>query len=180
MASDLPAGPPRLAVDTNPFLLLVTYRYLASKNASAPERMRVMSDVRGQPLPLESFDDLWYVFCHAKRRIITQHVTAEALKFSRPGWLRDHKDNVWESAIALLKEFRVEEHSCPILDLHASTDYRPALIELGATDAGLLHTAEQQKAALITDDRRLLHHAYARSVRAFPLNEVHNLIARSR
>ena len=80
MASDRPAAP--LALDTNPFLLLVTYRYLESKNATAPERMRALTDVRGQPdyLPPESFDELWYIFEHANRRITTQHVVAEALK----------------------------------------------------------------------------------------------------
>jgi hypothetical protein len=180
MASDRPAAP--LALDTNPFLLLVTYRYLESKNATAPERMRALTDVRGQPdyLPPESFDELWYIFEHANRRITTQHVVAEALKFRHSGWLRDHKDGVWEAAISLLREFDIEEHSCPILDLHANKEYRPVLVELGYTDAGLLHTVERHKATLITEDTKLLSFAYARFVPAFPLSQLRALIAQSR
>jgi predicted nucleic acid-binding protein len=176
MANSHPSGLSRLAFDTNPFLLLVTHKCLESKNAR--ERVRILTDIRGQSdnLPPERFADLWYVFEHAARRIITQHVVVEALKFSRTGWLRDHKDDVRESAIALVTEFGVEDLSCPILTLHASKDHRPALIALGVTDAGLLYTAEQQKAALITDDGPLLHYAYARNVPAFPINQVHNLI----
>ncbi|MGA2770826.1 MAG: hypothetical protein ABSG26_08425 [Bryobacteraceae bacterium] len=182
MASGHPAGTSPLALDTNPFLLLVTYRYLESKNATAQVRMRALTEVRGQPddLPPESFDDLWYLFDHAKRRIITQHVIAEALKFSRTGWLRDHKDAVWEAAISLLNGFGVEEHSSPILDLYTDEDYRPVLIELGSTDAGVLHTAEQHKATLITEDKSLLNFAHIRSVPAFPLNQLRTLITQSR
>lgn len=182
MASGHPSGLSPLAVDTNLFLLLVTDRCLASRNATAPERMRVLSDVRGRDDygPPESFDDLWYVFERAKRRIITQHVVVEALKFSRRGWLRDHKDAVRDAAISLLNEFSVEEHSCPILDLHANKDYRPVLIKLGYTDAALLHTAERLKATLITEDRLLLSFAHDRNVPAFPLNQLHTLIPRVR
>ena len=176
MASDRPAGTSPLALDTNPFLLLVTYRYFASKNATAMKRLRTLSDVRGQPgdLPPESFDELWYVFEHAKRRIITQHVVVEALKSSRAGWLQDHKDAVRDTAICLLDEFKVEEHSCPILDLHGNKDYQTVLIELGYTDAALLHTAERHKATLITEDKKLISFAYARNV------QVLSLVAQSR
>jgi predicted nucleic acid-binding protein len=180
MAGGHPAAP--LALDTNPFLLLVTYRYLKSKNATALERMLALSDVRDQSdyVEPELFDDLWYIFENTKRRIITQHVIAEALKFSRPGWLQGHKDAVRDAAISLLDDFRVEEHSCPILDLHANGDYRKVLIALGYTDAGLLHTAERHKATLITEDTKLLSFAYARFVPAFPLSQLRALIAQSR
>ena len=174
-------GPPSrsLAIDTSLFLLVVTYKCLASGNAR--DRVRILTDIRGRSdnLPPERFDDLWHVFERAARRIITQQVVAEVLRFSRPGWIRDHKDDVLENAIALTKEFGVKEYSCPILEIHAREGYGPALIELGATDAGLLYTAEQQKATLITDDAKLLHYAYTRSVPAFPLDRVHNSITHS-
>ena len=86
-----------LAIDTSLFLLVVTYRCLASGNAR--DRVRILTDIRGRSdnLPPERFDD----------------------------------------------------------------------------------AAEQQKATLITDDAKLLHYAYIRSVPAFPLHRVHNSITHS-
>ena len=177
MAGGHPAAP--LALDTNPFLLLVTYRYLKSKNATALERMLALSDVRDQ----SDYVEPWSAFTlHYRYRQTPYHIRITRLPGAPPGGTRLSLDGqaLAGNAISLLDDFRVEEHSCPILDLHANGDYRKVLIALGYTDAGLLHTAERHKATLITEDTKLLSFAYARLVPAFPLSQLRALIAQSR
>jgi predicted nucleic acid-binding protein len=105
--------------------------------------------------------------------LVTQHVVGEALKFKRPGWLTDRKEISWRCAVSLLSKYGVEEHPCCIRDLYANGVYRKALIELGATDAGLLHAAQQDNATLVSDDESLLRWAHIRGVPAFPLSRIH-------
>ncbi|MBZ5723695.1 MAG: hypothetical protein LAP87_01755 [Acidobacteriia bacterium] len=135
--------------------------------------MRALNKVRAQSpeLPPGVFDERWFGFRGAGRRITTQHVIAEALKIERQGWLLDHKDEVWESMFSLLGEFPVEEHPCSFDELRADS-YRRVMIELGPTDAGLLLIATRCKATLVTEDRHLLHWAHDLAVPALPINQI--------
>jgi hypothetical protein len=66
----------------------------------------------------------------------------------------------------------IEEHSCLIKDVLELEGYRDILDELGPSDAGLIFTAERQKATIITDDGQLVHWAAVRAVPAVFLNQI--------
>lgn len=175
MTAGLLPSPLRLAIDTNVFVLLLAYQCLTSEDSPAPARARVLDDVRGRGdglLP-DRYDELWQIFQRASRRIITQHVIAEAYGLRhRFGPLLHGEELYWRMAVALLTDYNVGEESCPIRDLYNTEPYRSILLAIGPTDAGLLHVAEQQKAKIITDDHGLLHFAHDRRVHAVPLNQL--------
>jgi rRNA-processing protein FCF1 len=130
------------------------------------ERIRVLTKIRGRDggMSPERFDDLWELFRSEARKIVTQHVIAEAYGLRRRlDSLQYRKDLVWRGAIALLKT-GIEEQSCALRDLLAQDGYRKILTEIGPTDAGLIFTAERQKATIITDDDELASWAGFRSV----------------
>ena len=168
MASGLPAV---LVIDTNILLVLLGYQCL--ENASALERERILREVldSGGPVSGRQFDDLWQLFLSAGRRIVTQHVVAETYSLGKRQ-LKFKKEVIWESAIALLVKFGLEERACCIRDLQARPGFRQILEAVGPTDAGLLHTAEIEKATLITEDGRLRHFAYDRGVPVLSLIQI--------
>jgi predicted nucleic acid-binding protein len=175
MTAGLLPNPLRLAIDTNVFVLLLAYQYLTFENSPALARARILDDIRGRGDDLlpDRYDELWQIFRRASRRIITQHVVAEAYGLRHR--LEEHlhrKELVWRSAITLLREYNVGEESCSIRDLHDREGYRRILLEIGPTDAGLLHVAEQQKAKILTDDRDFLRCAHDRNVHAVSLNQL--------
>jgi len=170
-----PLRPPMsLAIDTNIMLVLLGYQCLLSKNAPSRERARVLAEIRGRAdgLSPERFDDLWQLFHHASRRIATEHLIAET--YGRRKLLRFQKELVWKCAMELLTDPGIEELSCPVRELYEREGYRKMLIELGPCDAGLVYTAEKQKATILTDDDPLIRWANVRSVRAIPLNQLGN------
>jgi hypothetical protein len=171
-----PLRPPvHLAIDTNLLLLLLGYQCLLLENTKALERARVLTDIRGRSdhISPERFDDLWRLFRGAARRIVTQHVIAETYGSRRRlGSFRHRKDLVWRGAIELLTDPGIEEQSCQVRDVHEKEEYRDILSELGPADAGLLYTAERQKATIITDDGPLVHWAGVRSVPAIGLKQI--------
>jgi len=111
---------------------------------SDPERERQLQKVLARPEPasLEQFDALWQIFERAPRRIVTQHVVAEAFT----NRMRRHSN--WSRAIGLLPN-RVEERGCSIADPYAGGAFRRIIGEIGPTDAGLIYTAEIEKATII-------------------------------
>ena len=165
------AAPPPIAADTNLFSVLLRYYCLESETASDPERERQLQKISGrpEPTPLEDFDALWQIFVRAPRRIVTQHVVAEA--FSN----RMRKRFNWTSAIRLLPVFSVEERGCCISDVLAHREFQAILEDLGPTDAGLIYTAEIEKATIISEDGRLRHWADVREVPALALNQLQYL-----
>jgi hypothetical protein len=164
------AAPP-IAIDTNLFSVLLLYYCLESEAASDPERERQLQMISGrsEPASLEDFDALWQIFERAPRRIVTQHVVAEA--FSN----RMRKRFDWTSAIRLLPVFSMEERGCCVSDILAYREFQPILKELGPTDAGLIYTAEIEKATIISEDGRLRHSADVREVPALALNQLQYL-----
>jgi|GEM_PF-2582128 len=171
-------GPQILVIDTNVLLLLIGYQCLVMTSAGGPERLRVLSQIRGRDdkLPVESFDHLWKLFGSADRRIVTQHVIAESygLKrcFKHAG---NRKDTIWRAALQLLHDPGIEELSCCISEVQERAGYRAILEELGPTDAGLMYTAETEKATMLTEDGPLIGMARKRSVRAISLREIGTL-----
>lgn len=164
-----PLQPPLcLAVDTNLLLLILAYQCLLLDKATPLERARVLIEIRARDdlVSSEGFDDLWRLFRAARRRIVTQHVIAETYGLRRRlASFRHRRELVWQAAIALLGDPGFEEQSCTVQDLYERKEYRPILIELGPTDAGLIHTAERQKATIVTDDEKLANWARRRYVR---------------
>jgi rRNA-processing protein FCF1 len=176
MIRDPLRSPVNIAIDTNLLLILIGYRCLLLDNARAPERTRVLTAIRGRDdgMSPERFDDLWNLFHNAASRIVTQHVVAETYGLrNRLAKFSHRKDLVWRSALDLLTHPGIEEHtSCPVRDMHDMHEYRDILYEIGPTDAGLIHTAEREKATIITDDGQLTHWAAARSVPGVLLNQI--------
>jgi hypothetical protein len=164
-------APPAIAIDTNLFSVLLRYYCLESEDVSAPERERQLREVSGRPgsVPLEQFDALWQIFERAPRRIVTQHVVAEA--FSN----KMRKRFNWSSAIRLLPNYGVEERGCSISDVYARRGLQRMLEELGPTDAGLIFTAEIEKATIISEDGRLRHWADVREVPALAFDQLGHL-----
>jgi hypothetical protein len=115
---------------------------------------------------LEQFDALWQVFERAPRRIVTQHVVAES--FSN----RMRKQFNWVSAITLLPGHSVEELACCIRDLHTCDAFRRIMEDVGPSDAGLIYTAEIEKATILSEDGRLRHWADVREVTTLTLTDL--------
>jgi predicted DNA-binding protein (UPF0278 family) len=101
-------------------------------------------------------------------RNVTQHIVAEAYGLRK--LLRFQKDLIWQSALGLFKNPGIEEWSCTVEDLRDG--YRDILIQVGPADAGLILTAERQKATIVTDDGGLAHCAGVRSVPAVLLHQL--------
>jgi hypothetical protein len=168
MAGGRLAAPRAIAIDTNLFSVLLRYYCLASEDVGDLERERQLQEVSGRqdPLSLEQFDALWQIFERAPRRIVTQHVVAEA--FSN----KMRKQYNWSSALRLLPTYCLEERGCCISDVYSRPMFRRILEDIGPTDAGLIYTAEIEKAMIISEDGRLRHWAEVRSVKALALNEL--------
>jgi rRNA-processing protein FCF1 len=167
-----PLRPPVcLVIDTNLLLLLLGYQCLLLESAKARERNRVLAQICGRAdnLSPERFDDLWNLFRSAERRIVTQHVVAESYGLRKR--LAFRKDLIWASAIGLLANPGIEEQSCQVGDL-LREGYRDILAEIGPSDAGLILTAEQQKATIVTDDGPLAYWARVRSIPAVLLSQL--------
>jgi predicted nucleic acid-binding protein len=170
--------PGSIAIDTSLLLLVVGYQCLETERAKPHDRVDELSAIRGRDdnLSPARFDDLWKLFRKARRRIVTQHVIAETYGSRRRlASFRHQKELVWRSAIGLLTDPGIEEHSCSIRNLYDRMDYRAILVELGPADAGLIYVAAQQKATVITDDSKLKHWAGVRSVPAVLLSELGTL-----
>jgi rRNA-processing protein FCF1 len=174
-----PLGHPvRLAIDTNVLLLLIGYQCLLLTRANGHERLRVLNDIRGQSdrVPAQNFDDLWALFRSAAHRIVTQHVIAESYGLRRRlESAGNNKDTIGRAALQLLIDPGIEEASCRVSEVQASEGYRYILTALGPADAGLLYTAEQESAVMVTEDRHLIAVAGSRSVRAISLREIGTL-----
>jgi hypothetical protein len=168
------AAPPAIAIDTNLFSVLLRYFSLESQDVDPAERERQLQKVSGRPDPvsLEQFDSLWQIFERAPRRIVTQHVVAEA--FSN----KMRKQFNWSSAIRLLPSYFVEERGCCISDVYAHREFQRMLQEIGPTDAGLIYTAEIEKATIISEDGRLRHWAEVREVPTLAVNQLQYLYLR--
>jgi len=167
-----PLRPPLcLVIDTNVLLLLIGYQCSQLENTGPLERTRVLNKIRGRDdISPDRFDDLWQLFQSAKRRIVTEHVIAETYGLRER--LPHRKDLVWRGAIKLLTDPGIEELSCRVKEVDEKTGYGKILTELGPADAGLLYTAEREKATLITDDGQLVHWAGVRSVPAVSLHQI--------
>jgi rRNA-processing protein FCF1 len=170
MVSSRLTTPHVLAIDTN--ILLVLLGYTCLRKASTLERERKLREVRGRDEPVsgKQFDDLWELFSRAGRRIVTQHVVAEVYGLRKR--LRFRKEVVWENAERLLWEHGLEERACCIRDLLLRPEFRRILEAVGPADAGLLHTAEVEKATLLTEDGQLSHFAHERSVPVLSLSRI--------
>jgi rRNA-processing protein FCF1 len=169
-----PLRPPvKLAIDTNLLLILIGDQCLRLDNARSQERTRVLTKIRGRDddMSPERFDDLWNLFHSASHRMVTQHIIAETYGLRRL-LTSFRKDLVWHSVLMLLANPGIEEQSCRVRDVHDVHEYRRILEEIGPTDAGLIHTAEHNKATIITDDGKLAQWAAARSVPAIGLNQI--------
>jgi hypothetical protein len=164
--------PPRvIALDTNILSLLLSYYSLVAHGASSVERERRLRQVRGRSEPVSGaqFDALWQFFKTVPRRIVTQHVVAEAFGNKM------RKQFNWSDAIGLLPKYHVEELGCCISDLYADKDFRPIIEALGPTDAGLIHTAEVEKAAILSEDGPLRNWAQGRRVETLAWNQMDRL-----
>jgi hypothetical protein len=164
-----------MVIDTTLLLLLLGYQCLLFEQAEPLVRTRVLAEIRGRDdrISPERFDGLWNLFRSAARRIVTQHVVAEAYGLrNRLASFRHQKELVWRSAIMLLADPGIEEHCCLIKDVIEREEYRDILGELGPSDASLIFTAELQKATIVTDDGRLVHWAGVRAVPAVFLNQI--------
>ncbi len=173
MIRDRLRPPVKLAIDTNLLLLLLAYQCLLLDNARPQARTRVLNKIRGRgdDMSPQRFDDLWSLFHSAASRIVTQHVIAETYGL-RSLLASFRKDLVWRGALILLADPGIEEQSCLIRDVHRAHGYSDILHEIGPADAGLIYTAERNKATILTDDGMLAHWANVRSVPAVPLNQI--------
>ena len=156
-------------------MLLLGYQCLQLENARPLERSRVLNEIRGRDgaISPDRFDDLWNVFQNARRRIVTQHIIAETYGLRRRlARFRHRKDIVWRSALLLLDNPGIEEQSCVIRDLSETHEYKQILHEIGPADAGLIYSAEHNKATIVTDDGKLTHWAAVRSVPAVLLSQL--------
>jgi predicted nucleic acid-binding protein len=172
MAGARPGVPRVIAIDTNLFTLVLLCHRFKSKGLGVPERERELQEVWGRQdtVSLEQLDALWRIFERAHRRIVTQHIVAET--FSNRGRKRLKE---WRHAIGLVPEYNVEERSCRICDLHALTDFREIMEELGPSDAGLIYTAKREGATIVTEDQRLRDLAYHHGVPALALDQLGRL-----
>jgi hypothetical protein len=162
---------PSIAIDTNLFLVLLRYFSFEFEKSSLAERERILRAELGgrHPVSLEQFEALWRLFERSPRRIVTQHVVAEAFSSK----MRKRFD--WTRVIELLPRYAVEERGCRVADLYALDDFRGILEDLGPTDAGLIYTAREEKATILSEDGQLRSWAHARSVETLTLNQLDHL-----
>jgi predicted nucleic acid-binding protein len=159
-------------IDTSQMLLLIAYEVLRLTKRSALERANILYEVRGRDddvLP-EQFEKLWLLFQRARRKVITQHVAAEAHNLChrlRP--IQTQSERIWEAASQLLHRDHIEEYSCPIADLYQDESYRQILHAIGPADAGLILTAERLKCEILSDEGELSHWSWTRLVPCLPL-----------
>jgi rRNA-processing protein FCF1 len=159
-----------IAIDTNLFSVLLRYYSLESDELSDLKRERGLQEVWGRkdPPKLEQFDALWQFFENARRRIVTQHVVAEAFTS------RMRKRSDWHKAISLLPN-HVVECGCSISALYSHREFRRIMEEIGPTDACLIYVAAEEKATIISEDGRLRYWADVREVPALTLDELARL-----
>ncbi len=171
MANGRSLVPGAIAIDTNLFSVLLRYYRLESEDASESDRERQLHEVwnREDPPGLEEFEARWHLFEGAHRRIVTQHVVAEAFTNKM------RKRSNWSSAIGLLPDYCIEERGCCVAELYAHGKYRRIVEDIGPTDAGLIYIAEVEKATIISQDGQLRHWATVRSVPVLTLNELDRL-----
>ncbi len=152
----------------SPLLLIVAYNFALSENLSNLQRVELLRVVHGRDrfISAECFKSLWNLFHTARRRVVTHHVIAEAYGLAgRLDYFRRRKASVLETALSLFRLPGIEERSCSLEKLEGDRDYRKILRELGPADAGVMHTAENLKATIVTDDSRLASWAERHSVR---------------
>jgi rRNA-processing protein FCF1 len=160
-----------LVIDTNILLLLIGYECSRLDKQGALERSRVLNDIRGRDrVSPDRFDGLWRVFETAAKRVVTQHVVAEAYGLRKRLASSYRKDVVWQGALTILRHPGIEEESFQVVDLDADPKYHAVLIALGPSDAGILYTAERRKATILTDDGELQHWASTRNIQWLSLN----------
>ena len=155
-------SPQCLVIDTNVLLLILADQCHRSLSTDSLQRVRVLNEIRGRSddVAPQQFEALRQLFYHAKRRIITTHVVAEAYGLrKRLGTLKYKKDLVWKNAVSLLGDPGIEEMHCSMLDLQVNEAHRKILFELGPCDADVILTAQQQKATALTDDGKLCNWA---------------------
>jgi hypothetical protein len=164
--------PPRvIAIDTNILSLLLLYDSLIARGASSVQRERKLREVRGRSEPVSGaqYDALWRLFETVPRRIVTQHVLAEAFGNTM------RKQFNLGNAIGLLQKHHVEERACCISELYTNQDFRPIIEGLGPTDAGLIYTAEVEKATILSEDGPLRNWAHVRRVETLAWNQLDRL-----
>ncbi len=163
-------------IDTNVFLLVAGYSCLLDQDVPPAQRAARLRTIRacGDNLPPERFDALWRVFHAAQRRLVTQHVTAEAYNLGhiRWDWLLKGLSGVWHASLG---QWHVEELPCALSDLYADEVYRRIVDQAGPTDAGLILTAKRERATILSEDRRLAGYARQRAVEALSPWEIDRL-----
>jgi rRNA-processing protein FCF1 len=121
----------------------------------------------------ERFDALWRLFQYSAKRIVTQHVIAEAYGLrGRLGSFRSRKDLVWRAALEILSNPGIEEDSVQVKELNDLPEYQKILTVIGPADTGLLYVAEQRHAVLLTEDGPLQRWASVRSIPWLTLNQL--------
>ena len=155
-----------IAIDTNLFTLILLHSWLHSMKQNAAQRQRRIGEVWGRQdaITVEQFDGLGTLFLSAKRRIVTQHVVAEALN-SR---VRKRFPE-WFAALELTRKHQIDEVGCCVADLLPHNEFRKLMKDLGPTDAGLIYVAENEGATIISDDGHLRQCAEARLVHVIGL-----------
>jgi rRNA-processing protein FCF1 len=164
---------PTLVIDTNILLLLIGYEYSFSDRLDGPARSRLLNDIhgKGEHVSPDRFDDLWEFFNFAAHRIVTQHVIAEAYSRGKK-FFPGKKELFWKSVLAILRNRGIEEASFVVRDMVDATSYEKILSEIGPADAGILYTAQQRKATILTNDGPLQHWASARNIQWLSLNQI--------
>jgi predicted nucleic acid-binding protein len=161
-----------VVIDTSLFLVIACWN--RAGGAELTRRLDQLHSAYGgtERFPISCFENLQSVFHHARRRIVTGQVLAEAYNLRKRAGNSD-----WDSCCALIDEFDIEEHSCSMTELRKNKQYRTIAEEIGPTDAGLIHVAEKCKANLLTcDEATLGSWASKRSVPWYSLSTVDSLL----
>jgi hypothetical protein len=89
------------------------------------------------------------------RVITTPHVLVEVFRLREASQLNKRRADLRSCCLDLLAAGTILEEPCPAYNLYRDSRFRDFACRFGITDAGLLYTASQRKAVLLTDDRRL-------------------------
>lgn len=93
-----PAAYRRIILDTSVLLPLAAYGYLDQTQVTSPRRYQILDKVRGKE-PLIAwgcYDDLWFMFREAQKRILTEHVTGQLDVQKLSGILRTSPRELWK------------------------------------------------------------------------------------
>lgn len=163
-----------VVLDTSVLLLLIAYAYLVQTDVVSPRRYQIIGDIRGKDpqIPWRRYDDLWHIFEYAGKRLVTQHVVSEIRIDRLCGNLKASTHEFWKVAEDLFRQYALEEHSCPFIDLYGNKAYRALVQKLGPTDAGLILVAKREGGVLLTDGDALRSRATSAGVACWFLGDL--------